>query len=140
MSPSHIFPAAIQGKFSDDGRKFTLEQDFLYRDEEKDVFVTVPEGFETDFNSVPGPFWAYFAPWEYLEAGLVHDWLYRHPEGFESDSLRPPLSRQQVDAIHRRILHLKGCRWSKRQAVYLALRAGGWKPWGRYRELDKAKE
>lgn len=119
------FPNPIDGKFCPKGRQFVLDTDFIYQDEE--VRVIVPAGFVTDFNSVPEPLWAYFAPWEHPEAGTVHDWLYRNPGG---------RSRQQVDAVHRRILELKGMRPSKRQAIYLALRLGGWKPWNKYRALD----
>ena len=127
------FPDPIDGKFSEDGSKFTLDSDFEYIDEEKDLYVLIPAGFQTDFNSVPRPLWGYFPPWQYLEAGLVHDWLYKAPERFTSKSFKPPLSRQQVDDIHRRILDLKGCRWTKRQIIYAALRAGAWVAWNRYR-------
>lgn len=130
---SAIFPLPLNGQFSDDGRRFTLDLPFVYVDAEKDIRVEIPAGFETDFNSVPRVLWGYFPPWQYLEAGLVHDWLYKAPDAFKSASLKPPLTRQQCDDIHRRILDLKGCRWSKRQTAYAALRMGGWKPWNEYR-------
>jgi hypothetical protein len=107
------------------GRKLTLSSAFAYRD--GDVVVTVPSGFTTDFNSVPRPLWFWFPPWECPEAALVHDWLYRRPNG---------RSRETVDAIHRRIMELKGERKSKRVAAWLGIRAGGWKPWNEYRRHD----
>jgi hypothetical protein len=128
------FPLPINGEWSDDERHFTLDTPFVYRDESKDITVVVPAGFTTDFNSVPRAIWGYFPPWQYLKAGLVHDWLYGHPARFQSPSLTPPLTRQQCDDIHRRILDLEGCRWSKRQLVYAALRIGGGPAWAQHRE------
>lgn len=137
MTSSH-FPLPLAGVFEDDGRRFTLSQPFVYRDSEKDLVVEVPAGFRTDWNSVPGALWSWFAPWEYAEAGLIHDALYKNPSGFQSRSLRPPLTRAQCDDIHRRILDLKGCRWTKRQAIWLALRAGGGVAWNRHRAAENA--
>lgn len=125
---SPIFPLPINGQFSDDGERFILDMPFVYNDDEKDYLIEVPAGFETDFNSVPRAFWGYFPPWQFLDAGVVHDFLYRYPGN---------LSREECDDIHRRILHLKGCRWTKRQLAYLALRSGGWKPWNKYRKMEE---
>lgn len=133
----NYFPNPIAGKFcATNQRKFTLDSDFVYQDNEKDIRVTVPAGFTTDFSSVPGAFWAYFAPWEHPEAGLIHDWLYKAPERFQSATLKPPLDRGQCDDIFRRILHLKGVRWGKRQALWLALKIGGGRAWDKHRAAD----
>lgn len=132
------FPNRIGGDFEDDGRRFTLSRDFIYNDEEKDIRVVVPQGFTTDFNSTPRAIWWYFAPWDHPEAGIVHDWLYGAPEGYSHPSGKPvtALDRAQCDDIHRRILDLKGMRWTKRQAVYAGLHAFSWKPWGDHRDAD----
>jgi hypothetical protein len=137
------FPLPLAGEFSEDGRRLTLLKPFSYHDPEKCLLVEVPSGFETDFNSVPRALWGYFPPWQYPEAGVIHDWLYKAPNGFKrvcknypNDCLKCEhlsLTRQECDDIHRRILDLKGCRWAKRQLAYAALRAGGWKPWKKYR-------
>ena len=135
MTPS-CFPNPIDGKFSfENYRQFTLDSDFVYDDVEKDIRVVVPAGFTTDFNSTPTLVWAYFAPWEYPEAGLVHDWLYRSPDAFGSTAQKPPMTRQQADDVHRRILHLRGCRMTKRNIVYAVLRLVGGVVWNRYRAL-----
>lgn len=124
MSVRH-FPNPLEGRFEDNRRKFTISTDFIFQD--GDVRIVVPAGFTTDWNSVPELLWAYFSPWDYPEAGLVHDWLYRSPNG---------RSRAQCDDVHRRILHLLGCRWSKRQVIWLGIRAGGGFQWSKYREND----
>lgn len=121
------FPSRIIGYFEENGsgRYFTLTEAFTFVD--GDETIVVPAGFRTDFNSVPRLAWAYFSPWDHLEAGVVHDWLYKTPGN---------RNRTSCDAVHRRILHLKGVRWSKRQVVWASIRAGGWVPWNRYRQAE----
>lgn len=127
IDPSEHFPLPLGGRFQDNGRMLLLTEPFKFVD--GDEVVEIPYGFLTDFNSVPRPLWTWFPPWQFPEAGVVHDWLYRYPG---------ERSRQRCDEIHRRILHLKGCRKSKRVAAYLGMRAGGWKPWNEYRAQEKA--
>lgn len=136
------FPIPIDGQFCPTNpRKFTLNAEFVYNDPEKDIYVVVPAGFVTDGNSVPKAFWSYFAPWEVPEAGVIHDWLYKHPTGYTYLSGAPALSlsRAEVDDIHRRILHLKGVRWSKRQLLWSILRAAGSAAWNRHRNDDPSR-
>lgn len=124
---AHFPLGGIRGEFdlSSNGRTLTLTAPFAFVD--SDRRIDVPSGCVTDFNSVPRPLWIWFPPWECPEAALVHDWLYRHPG---------TLDRGQVDAIHRRVMHIKGERKSKRIAVWLGIRAGGWVPWGEYRRAE----
>jgi hypothetical protein len=113
------------GVFRSNGRRFILTRELIFVD--GDLRVTVPAGFDTDFNSVPRGLWNFFPPWEYPEAGIVHDWLYQHPGA---------CSRGEVDAIHRRILEIEGASKFFRTMAWLALRAGGWSPWGEYRRRE----
>lgn len=58
--------------------KVTREFDYLvdYEDKEGDV-IRVPEGFITDFASVPRFLWVMFPPTgKYGKAAVVHDYLY----------------------------------------------------------------
>jgi len=129
MTEQDHFPLGpVHGYFppEDHGDHIILSRDFAFVDGE--LRVVVPVGFESDFNSVPRPLWAWFPPWEYPEAAIIHDWLYQHPGD---------LQRQHVDAIHRRIMEINGCRGSKRQAAYLGIRLGGWRPWGKYRKAER---
>lgn len=140
------FPLPIDGKFCPDNpRRFKLDSDFVYDDPEAGIKVVVPARFITDFNSSPRLLWWYFAPTDYPEAGLVHDWLYQHPDSFQRYYIKyyqepytpiVPLTRQECDAVHRRILELKGMRLTKRQLAYGTLRAAAWRPWNKYRKND----
>lgn len=110
------------------GRRIILDRPFAFRDAWQTV--TVPLGFTSDFNSIPRALWSWFPPFEFPEAGVIHDYLYRTP------GIR---TRGECDRVHRRILELTGCRTSKRQAAYLGLRAGGWLTWRRYRKAEQAE-
>ena len=129
------FPLPLRGEIFNKGRRIRLLAPFIYEDKEKGLIISIPEGFESDYNSVPWGLWNLLPPWEYPEAAVVHDWLYKHPQGFYkgpgSDELF--FSRRECDDIHRRILHLLGAPWAKRQAMWLGIRAGGAHSWNRYR-------
>jgi hypothetical protein len=112
----------LRGEFFDQGRRFRLLEDLTFDD--GSTRVIVPAGFITDFNSVPRGLWNVFPPWQFPEAGVVHDYLYQHP------GLR---SRQECDAVHKLVLQVLGCGWFKRQSAYLAIRMWGGAPWNRYR-------
>ena len=127
MAPSKHFPLPLSGQFEDNGRRLILTTPLIYLDQEKNLYIEVPAGFKTDFNSVPRGLWNVFPPWQYPEAGVVHDWLYKAPGSF---------SRGDCDDIHRRILDILGCSWIKRQGAWLVLRSAGWKPWNSYRSKD----
>lgn len=117
------FPAGkVSGQFLDNGRHLELDRELIFAD--GDLRVVVADDFVTDFNSVPRGLWNFFPPWEYPEAGVVHDWLYQHPGGRR---------RATIDAIHRRIMEIEGAGRIKRTLAYLGIRAGGNKPWDRYR-------
>ena len=121
---AHNFPKPLKLEIHEAGRLATLTEPFTFVDWDEAfepvTLVEVPAGFETDFNSVPRGLWNFFPPWEYPEAGVVHDYLYRHPSVH---------SRAAADRCHRRILELLGCPWWKRWPAWIALRLFGWGPW-----------
>lgn len=127
MTPLPYFPLPLRGEFQDFGERLTLTEPFVFVDDTERI--EVPAGFCTDFNSVPRPLWVWFPPWQFPEAAVIHDYLYRNPGG---------RNRDQCDVIHRRILHVSRCRKSKRLVAYLGLRSGGWVAWNRYRALEAA--
>lgn len=114
------FPLPLQIRLTRNGRHGILLAPFAFVDE--GVEIVVPAGFTTDFNSIPRGLWNVFPPWEYPEAGVVHDWLYRTPGEH---------SRAFSDGVHKRILELLGAPWWKRWAAWAALRAAGWRAWNR---------
>jgi hypothetical protein len=92
--------------------------------------ICVPPGFVTDGASVPRPLWWLYPPFEgdYDAAAVLHDFLYRHPGAF---------TRAQVDAIFLLAMSLTHTPARKRFTIFYAVRAGGWKPWNRYRAEEQ---
>lgn len=75
--------------------------------------VNVPSGFETDFASIPRPFWRLFPPTgEYTRACVVHDHLCEHPA----------VPRFVADAILRAAMQELGVATWKRVMIYYAVR------------------
>jgi hypothetical protein len=57
-----------------DGKTWWLDRALVYEGTET---VRVPEGFATDFASIPRLFWILLPTWgTYGPAAIVHDWLY----------------------------------------------------------------
>jgi hypothetical protein len=103
------------------------------------IAVAVPQGYVTDFASIPG-----FAQWmispfgKHSEAAVVHDWLYTL--GDKKDKK----GRRLADLTFKRALKIVGVGWFRRNLMYLAVRAGGGSGYGLdsdydFRDLEKLK-
>ena len=97
----------------------------------KKIAVAVPEGYVTDFASIPG-----FAQWmispfgKHAEAAVVHDWLYTlGTPGKETE-------RKLADRTFRRALHLVGVGFFRRWTMYAAVRMGGKSGYGLESDYD----
>jgi hypothetical protein len=94
--------------------------------------ITVPAGFETDLASIPRLARGLIpssGPWQ--RAAVIHDWLYATQGSW---GLAPPhfkLTRAQADNVFRDAMAAAGVNWITRQAMWTAVRIGGWKGWGR---------
>ena len=83
--------------------------------------ISVPPRFETDFASVPSPFWMIFPKWgTYGPAAVVHDWLYW---------VQTPHTRPESDAVFREAMVTLQVRPWKRWVLYHAVRWFGWVAW-----------
>ena len=108
-----------------DGRRATLTQAFRVRiyqtyDDFAVTAITVPQGFTTDFASVPRAFWRIIPPWgEYNRAAVVHDFLYQQHR----------YNRKVADRIFLELMTRLGVSWWKRRAMYSAVRSFGWVAW-----------
>jgi Protein of unknown function (DUF1353) len=97
----------------------------------KKVAVAVPEGYVTDFASIPG-----FAQWmispfgRHSEAAVVHDWLYTL--GTPGDAK----GRKLADMTFRRALKLVGVGWFRRSIMYRSVRMGGKSGYGLTSDYD----
>ena len=91
--------------------------------------IEVPEGFETDFASVPRLFWRVVPPWgRYSPAAVVHDFLYSTGK----------VSRKEADAIFLELMARLAVPLWKRYVMYWAVRLFGWFAWDAHRKRQVA--
>lgn len=84
--------------------------------------IDVPQGFETDFASVPRLFWRIVPPWgRYSPAAVVHDYLYHTGK----------VSRKKADGIFLELMAKLAVPLWKRYVMYWAVRLFGWFAWNR---------
>jgi hypothetical protein len=108
---------------------FETETDFVYLDPRSPIVIPghgpawiVPQGFRTDFASVPGLFRGLLDSDNLVSpAALIHDWLY-------SSQL---VDRSTADAVFRSALLANGLPAWKARVYWLGVRAGGWTKWGK---------
>lgn len=102
-----------------DMRRWRLIQDTTVCLENGDCY-TIPEGFVTDFASVPRCLWWLLPPMgRYGKAALLHDWLY---------SVRTT-SRKEADEIFLDAMLMMGVRKLIALAMFVAVRLFGWTRW-----------
>ena len=106
---------------------YELAQDLKYQSDVLGCVVTVPEGYITDFASIPRIVWNILDPEDpiILYPSVVHDYLYSNggkiPEG--------TFSRLQADKLIREGMDLSGSSKWKRFVVFNSVRAFGTKHW-----------
>lgn len=80
------------------------------------AIITVPQGFRTNFASVPRlPFAYWLFGGVAKQAAVVHDYLYS----------TGAVSRAKADAVLREASKVSGVSWGKRQSMWLAVRFAG---------------
>ena len=98
--------------------KYLLIAPLVWRD-----MITVPEGFMTDFASVPRGFrWFITGHDETRKPAVLHDYLYSLSAG----------KRRDADLSFREAMRDTNTPVWKRELAYGAVRIGGWITWNRY--------
>jgi hypothetical protein len=105
---------------SEDGRgTWKLLNMFAYKSDVADTIFAVPEGFLTDFASVPRLPVAYLLAGNCAqEAAVIHDWLYTCHE----------VDRAMADAVFREAAALGSPGW-RAWLMWAGVRIGGGGPW-----------
>jgi len=104
---------------SDNGVDWIMMKEYVYEvgkigsgDE-----IKVPEGFITDFASIPRSFWSFLPPWgKYGKAAIVHDYLY-------DTAIR---TRKDSDSIFLEIMKNSSVNTFIRYIIYYSVRMFGW--------------
>ncbi len=83
--------------------------------------ICVPDGFVTDFASVPRIFWIILPPWgRYGAAAVIHDYLYKNHLG---------KTRKQADCIFKESMKVKGVPSWQIFVMYWAVRLFAFEAW-----------
>lgn len=88
--------------------------------------VLVPDGYVTDFASVPRGLWNVFpplGPWS--RAAIIHDYLY------STGGLQGKYTKKQADAIFREAMQVLGVVYWKRELMFVAVSVFGGRGWGK---------
>lgn len=99
-----------------DGTNWLLVAPLVYEDPKQGLGVEVPEGFLTDFASVPRGFWNLFprvGTW--APAATVHDFCYRHKL----------FDKATADRLFLHGMEELGVNWVSRRLMYRAVRLFG---------------
>lgn len=121
----------------DNGVDWQLLEPFSYAVGSKDSLRTilVPEGFVSDFASIPAFIWRamfwWVPPWfKYSKASILHDWLYHSHGAFEDDRY----TRKQADDVFLEAMLVAWRKHAKSRYLvayleYYAVRGFGWLAW-----------
>lgn len=102
----------------EDGERWELVEEFEYHvgSVDSNEVICVPQGFITDFASIPRIFWNILPPWgKYGKAAIIYDYLYSNNEVYVYDRKRS----DQIFLEGMEVLNVPG--W-KRNIMYLAVR------------------
>lgn len=106
------------------GHKFQVNKPWVFVCKGK--INVVPAGFWTDFSSV-----GIFSPLDKtLYPALIHDWLY-----YSGKLNGKAVSRYRADEVFLQAMKFTKTWYMKRYTYYWGVRAGGWKPWNKYRKM-----
>jgi len=118
---------------------WVLREDLFYWHGESSTAVMAEEDFISDLASIPGIANVIVSNDDYRirRPAIIHDWLYcfvGHMHSFEyKGGLYPSkiINRAHADMIFKHALEEEGVGWMKRNLMWLAVRAVGWRYWGK---------
>jgi hypothetical protein len=102
------------------GQYWTILQPLIFESDLAQKVFIVPEGFVTDFASVPRLPLAFLLTGDSAhEAAVVHDFLYQRQE----------IPRQMADAVFEEAAKVSGEPGWKSWLMWAGVRLGGWVAW-----------
>jgi hypothetical protein len=110
-----------------DGKVWTVMQPLIYMSDVASKVFVVPDGFVTDFASVPRLPLAFLLTGDSAhEAAVIHDRLYSTAE----------VTREVADAVFKEAAVASGEPSWKASLMYAGIRLGGWMAWNDHRARD----
>lgn len=123
-------------------KEWSLYTDYTYKtlvlNQEFYTRITAPTGFINDLASIPRVLQSLIPKvGKHRGAAVIHDWLY-YRRGEIHEGLK--ITRKQCDLIFLEAMKTADVWWLRRQAMYRAVRAGGWVFWNKPRTDDRMTE
>jgi hypothetical protein len=115
-----------------DGRRWKLLEEFDYYlcDTPDGAVIHVPQGYVTDFASIPQIFWNILPPWGvYGKAAVIHDYLYGIQGNYANKPKPQIFTRKECDLIFLDAMKVLGVNWLTRRIMYSAVRTFGGFAW-----------
>lgn len=136
------FTNALDVEFID-GKNWRVIHTFVYDigDLGSGKSVVIPEGFITDFASIPRGLWNVLPPTGgYGKAAVVHDYLYRG--GYITTILgnvetHNNPTRAETDAILKEAMDVSGVGRVTRWTIWAGVRVGGWLAWNKGHDVSQ---
>jgi Protein of unknown function (DUF1353) len=129
------FSAAPLVRDLEDGIRQQLQEPLVHVTTDGLWTIVVPAGVATDYASIPQLLQNILpARGRGNRANIVHDYLYKYAPRDPRTGAR--VTQAAADRIKLEGDAVLGERWSRRWAMYLGLRAGGWVTWRRYRVVE----
>ena len=122
--PRPLVVAILDGAEEKEGRTTAIvTQGFAYTHPASEAEIIVPDGYVTDFASIPALARAVFPPFgRHAKAAVLHDWLYLVGE----ERKRDYADRVFIDAMAE-----LGVSWTRRSFMYRSVRMAGETAYGR---------
>ena len=115
------------------GKTWRLITRFEFMSEVTESVIDIPDGFLTDFASIPRGLWSVLPPTGlYGKAAVVHDWLYKTRK-----ATTHLVDRAEADAVLLESMEVLGVGRFTRLAIYAGVRLGGWAAWNTHRKEDE---
>ncbi len=116
--PRPLVVAILDGPQEREGRTTAVvTQSFTYAHPDSGAEISVPEGYVTDFASIPAVARGVFPPFgRHAKAAVLHDWLYQVGE---------PHRKAFADRIFLDAMKELGVSAARRVPMYAAVRVGG---------------
>lgn len=135
MNAPTIFPYISVMQYT--GKDATFNQYHVLADSQVQEYnLVIPEGFVTDFASVPRILWPLFPPYgRAMPASILHDYIYTvHPKEVE---LTPEVERYWADRLFYIAMRAIGIGKFQAKLMYWAVR---WFGGSRYRSHGQSKK
>jgi Protein of unknown function (DUF1353) len=134
MSAGTFTPAPLVRDL-EDGVRQQLQEPLAHVTADGLWTIVVPAGFITDYASIPQVLHSVLPPrGKGNRANIVHDYLYRYAP--RDPRTGASVTQATADRIKLEGDAILGERWTRRWAMYVGLRVGGWVTWRRYRIVE----